>query len=89
MAAWQRWPLLKKFCDQMRKTGGRAHLIGLTSQGGVHSHSDHILALASALRARQVPVTLHILTDGRDTLAKTGRTQPVLNFYASCRMAAR
>ena len=64
MAAFQ------KFCDQMRKTGGRAHLVGLTSEGGVHSHSDHILALATALRKRQIPVTLHILTDGRDTLPK-------------------
>ena len=65
---------LQKFCDQMLATGGRAHLIGLTSQGGVHSHSDHILALAGALRTRQVPVTLHLLTDGRDTLPKQAET---------------
>ena len=65
---------LNNFADQMLETGGRAHLIGLTSKGGVHSHSDHILALAGALRARQVPVTLHILTDGRETLPKQAET---------------
>ena len=64
---------LQQFCDQMLETGGRAHLIGLTSEGGVHSHSDHIIALASALRARHVPVTVHILTDGRDTLPKQAK----------------
>src|SRR6056300_494095 len=38
-------PALEKFARQMTRTGGRAHLIGLTSKGGVHSHSDHIRAL--------------------------------------------
>ncbi len=67
-------PALEKFARQMTRTGGRAHLVGLTSKGGVHSHSDHIRALAVALRARQIPVTLHILTDGRDTLPKDAKT---------------
>ncbi|MEK9572879.1 MAG: 2,3-bisphosphoglycerate-independent phosphoglycerate mutase [Alphaproteobacteria bacterium] len=67
-------PALEKFARQMTQAGGRAHLIGLTSKGGVHSHSDHIRALAIALHAHKVPVTIHILTDGRDTLPKDAKT---------------
>lgn len=59
---------LQDFASHLKKTGGRAHLIALTSKGGVHSHSDHVLALAQILCAQGIAVVLHILTDGRDTL---------------------
>ena len=61
---------LQDFASQLKKTGGRAHLIALTSKGGVHSHSDHVLSLAKILCAKGVSVVLHILTDGRDTPPK-------------------
>ncbi len=42
------------------------HLIGLMSDGGVHSHIDHTLALAKIAEAAGKKVWLHLITDGRD-----------------------
>jgi 2,3-bisphosphoglycerate-independent phosphoglycerate mutase len=43
------------------------HLIGLVSDGGVHSHQRHLYALLEAAAARRVPrVFVHVITDGRD-----------------------
>ena len=43
------------------------HLMGLLSDGGVHSHIDHIIALANKLAEKGVLVFLHMFLDGRDT----------------------
>lgn len=43
------------------------HLLGLVSDGGVHSHLDHLLATIEACRQRKVVPVLHMITDGRDT----------------------
>lgn len=49
-------------------SGGRLHLIGLVSDGGVHSHQDHLVALADAAAAAGVSdILVHAITDGRDT----------------------
>ena len=42
------------------------HLIGLLSDGGVHSHIDHILALAKIAKNQHKTVYIHVITDGRD-----------------------
>ncbi len=42
------------------------HLIGLVSDGGVHSHIDHIIALAKIAKSKNKKVFIHIITDGRD-----------------------
>ena len=44
-------PALHGFIAALKKSGGTAHLLGLLSPGGVHSHQDHIVALAKALDA--------------------------------------
>lgn len=54
------------FADALKASGGTAHLMGLASPGGVHSHQDHIVAAARALTDRGVPVAVHAITDGRD-----------------------
>ena len=54
------------FAAKLRESGGTAHVMGLASPGGVHSHQDHIVAAAKALRDRDVPVVVHAITDGRD-----------------------
>ena len=47
--------------------GGRLHLLGLVSEGGVHSHYRHMLALARAAQAAGVKeIMVHAFTDGRD-----------------------
>jgi 2,3-bisphosphoglycerate-independent phosphoglycerate mutase len=60
-------PALKILAHRLRTTEGRCHLMGLVSPGGVHSHQDHIVALARIMASRGVPVTIHAFLDGRDT----------------------
>ena len=43
------------------------HLLGLVSDGGVHSHLSHVLALIELCRREGVQPLLHMITDGRDT----------------------
>ena len=44
----------------------RLHLIGLMSDGGVHSHIDHFMGLADIAASNGKKVFLHLITDGRD-----------------------
>jgi 2,3-bisphosphoglycerate-independent phosphoglycerate mutase len=43
------------------------HLLGLVSDGGVHSHIDHLFALIRLCQSHAVVAQLHMITDGRDT----------------------
>ncbi len=53
--------------------GGRLHLIGLVSDGGVHSHQDHLVAIvAQAKRDGFREIFIHALLDGRDTDPRSG-----------------
>jgi 2,3-bisphosphoglycerate-independent phosphoglycerate mutase len=52
--------------DTAKRAGGRLHLIGLVSDGGVHSSLVHLFALVDMARARGVNVVVHALLDGRD-----------------------
>src|SRR5438067_2342866 len=48
--------------------GHRLHLLGLVSDGGVHSHYNHMIALANAAKAAGVEeIFVHAFTDGRDS----------------------
>ena len=60
-------PVLRNFIAALKKSGGRAQLLGLLSPGGVHSHQDHIAALANAIADAGVAVAVHAFLDGRDT----------------------
>ena len=52
----------------------RLHLIGLVSDGGVHSHIDHLLSLMEiASRAGIREIYIHAITDGRDCSPTSGR----------------
>jgi 2,3-bisphosphoglycerate-independent phosphoglycerate mutase len=54
--------------------GHRLHLLGLVSDGGVHSHYDHMIALANAAKAAGVnDILVHAFTDGRDSSPTGGR----------------
>jgi 2,3-bisphosphoglycerate-independent phosphoglycerate mutase len=57
----------------LKRSGGTAHLMGLLSPGGVHSHQDHIAALANILAAAGVPVAVHAFLDGRDTPPRSAK----------------
>ncbi len=64
-------PALRNFIGRVGKTGGTAHLVGLVSPGGVHSHQDQIAALARILAAAGLEVAVHAILDGRDTPPKS------------------
>ena len=64
-----------EFAETVKGAGGTAHLIGLASPGGVHSHQSHIVAAAKMLDAAGVSVALHLLTDGRDVPPKSAQRQ--------------
>ena len=65
----------------------RVHLIGLVSDGGVHSGFDHLRALISLAAELQVrDLVLHAFTDGRDTLPTSGASfmEAVEGWMAAC-----
>ena len=64
-------PGLCDFIGKLKESRGTAHLMGLMSPGGVHSHQRQIAALARILAEAGVPVAVHAFLDGRDTLPKT------------------
>ena len=66
-------PVLLKAIDYARTQQKPLHLMGLVSDGGVHSHINHLMALTSFLSTQNVPqVYIHVFTDGRDTDPKGG-----------------
>ncbi len=58
---------LAQFVTKLKETGGTAHILGLVSDGGVHSHIDHIASVAHHLTEQNISVYIHATTDGRDT----------------------
>src|SRR5262245_8524370 len=66
-------PAMTGFIAKLKASGGTCHLMGLMSPGGVHSHQDHIAALARILDETGVPVAIHALLDGRDTPPSSAR----------------
>ena len=60
-------PALRALIEAARKATGTVHLMGLMSPGGVHSHQDHMTALARIFAAAGLSVRVHAFLDGRDT----------------------
>ena len=84
-------PALTHFANHLAKTGAALHLTGLTSAGGVHAHTQHMSAIAKVMSKAGVPVWLHIITDGRDTLPKSAADElpEFLNALPeNCRIAS-
>src|SRR5207302_2077884 len=62
-----RLPDLQEFIAKLKKSGGTAHVMGLISPGGVHSHQKQIAAFARIVAEGGMPVAVHAFLDGRDT----------------------
>jgi len=45
----------------------RLHLVGMVSDGGVHSHIEHLIGMLNLVRKSEIEPVVHIITDGRDT----------------------
>jgi 2,3-bisphosphoglycerate-independent phosphoglycerate mutase len=65
-------PVFIQVMDQVRAAGSRLHLCGLVSDGGVHSHIRHLIALIELAAAKGVAVAVHCFMDGRDTPPTSG-----------------
>jgi 2,3-bisphosphoglycerate-independent phosphoglycerate mutase len=67
-------PVLVKALEFAKNTGKKVHFIGLVSDGGVHSHIDHLKGLCSiANDAGCKDVFVHAFLDGRDCDPKSGK----------------
>lgn len=59
--------------NSARKKGQKVHIMGLVSDGGIHSHIDHLKALCEIAHEQEVSeVYVHAFTDGRDADPKSG-----------------
>ena len=66
-------PVLLDCIARTKAAGGRLHLAGLLSDGGVHSHNTHLYALLQLAKQEGVKeVFVHCLLDGRDTPPQSG-----------------
>ena len=66
-------PVLLEAIDAAVSTGGAVHLMGLLSDGGVHSHREHLQALLEMAKARGATrVYVHAFLDGRDVPPQSG-----------------
>ncbi len=74
---------LNELADSLKKKNSTLHITGLCSDGGVHSHIDHLLGLIKWASDNDLKkVAIHIITDGRDTPAKSA--SKYLNQIESC-----
>jgi 2,3-bisphosphoglycerate-independent phosphoglycerate mutase len=58
--------VVREIVRKAKDAGGRLHLIGLVSDGGVHSTLTHLSALIDLAKAASMPVVVHAFLDGRD-----------------------
>jgi 2,3-bisphosphoglycerate-independent phosphoglycerate mutase len=64
---------LLQTCHDVKHRGSKLHLIGLCSEGGVHSHLTHLFGLLDLAKDQEISdVCIHAITDGRDTKPTDG-----------------
>ena len=64
-------PKLLNLINKLKKSKGSAHLLGLASDGCVHASMNHLIKTTRIISDHNVPVLLHLLTDGRDVAPKS------------------
>lgn len=68
-------PVLEEAMERVKNGPGALHLMGLVSDGGVHSHLDHLFALLEMAKMIGVKnVFIHVVLDGRDVLPQSAKT---------------
>ena len=65
--------VLLEAIENARRRARPVHLMGLVSDGGVHSHIHHLMALVDLCQRQGVKPLLHMITDGRDTPPKSAK----------------
>ncbi len=67
----EQYQYLRQLVKNLQNSDRTCHLLGLLSDGGVHSSFDHIIFLAKFLAQNNVKVALHAFLDGRDVAQKS------------------
>ncbi|MDE0239136.1 MAG: 2,3-bisphosphoglycerate-independent phosphoglycerate mutase [bacterium] len=80
-------PVLGDLIGALKRSRGVCHIAGLLSPGGVHSHQDHVSALANILHDHGIDVVVHAFLDGRDTPPSSA--QSFLERFAGAAPRAR
>lgn len=85
-------PLLKKLTEFHNRKGKTIHLLGLCSDGGVHSHIEHFIFLARLLANNKLNIRLHLFLDGRDTAPNSAsiylnRIEKLCEKYSNIKIA--
>jgi 2,3-bisphosphoglycerate-independent phosphoglycerate mutase len=65
-------PRIQDALAAVERSGGTLHLMGLLSDGGVHSHQEHLYAILAGCKRRDIPTAVHVFLDGRDTPPRSG-----------------
>ena len=65
-------PALRELGAALERSGGALHLVGLCSDGGVHSDISHLWAVLDWAERSGLPTRVHVVTDGRDTSPTSG-----------------
>ncbi len=66
---------LVQIYQEVKQNNGKLHLVGLCSDGGVHSHLTHLFGLLDMAKDQQMSdVCIHVVTDGRDTQPDSGKS---------------
>ncbi len=87
-------PALQSLAERLRRTGGTLHLLGLCSDGGVHSHVDHLCGLLEWAGSEGLEnVAIHAVTDGRDTPTQSApkhlaKVESAIKRYRTGRIAS-
>jgi len=67
-------PVLADAMDGAKERGGALHLLGLLSDGGVHSHNEHLYALVKMAKEKGLEkIFVHCFMDGRDVPPNSGK----------------
>ena len=65
--------VISSIMSKVKANNSALHMIGLVSDGGVHSHLNHLFALLDTAKQKGLNrVYIHVITDGRDTLSDSG-----------------
>jgi 2,3-bisphosphoglycerate-independent phosphoglycerate mutase len=67
-------PALLSAVEAAKVAGRPLHLLGLVSDGGVHSHIDHLKAMITLCSQHDVVPQVHMITDGRDTAPRAAQS---------------
>ncbi len=80
---------LLKLCHEVKQQNGKLHLVGLCSDGGVHSHLSHLFGLIDLAKEQAIAdVCIHVVTDGRDTNPTDGQyaVQQIEDYIAKAQL---